>query len=239
MLTILLGVLAAVPVLGEAGESCRSNADCLPSLACVASTCAERVVAPPPIPVRVSTPPAEVVEPPSEVSTDVALPEEPPAQFNGVHFFVGVMAGAGPAWVNANGWVNDRPVSFFAVVPQVPLELRVGLLLGRFELAAEVAPASTFFFNGSVREQLTAALSVGGLIKLYERETFSVSLPIRARGGLAYANMPGLMGGASLGLALRFGNALVEARLLSGELRVLNGSAIVALPFSLSFSWIF
>ena len=239
MLTTLLGVLAAVPVLGEAGETCRSNADCLPSLACVASSCTERV-APPPLPVRAPVPEVEAVRPASTNEiTDVAVSDELKPPFSGVHFFVGAMAGAGPAWVNVSSWSTDRVVSFSTVVPQVPLELRLGLLLGRFELAAEVAPASTFFFNGSVREQLTAALSVGGLIKLYEREDFGVSLPVRARGGLAYVNTAGLMAGASVGLALRFGNALVEARLLSGEFRMVNGGSIVSLPFNLSFSWIF
>lgn len=44
----LLAFLCAVPVLGEAGESCRSNADCEPSLSCVAATCTARRL--PPVP---------------------------------------------------------------------------------------------------------------------------------------------------------------------------------------------
>lgn len=177
-------------------------------------------------------------------ATDVDVSDEPKPQFSGVHFFLGAMAGAGPAWVSAGDWFGYHLVSFSALVPQVPTELRLGLLFGRFEVAAEVAPGSTLFFNGSVHHHASAAVSLGGLIKLYEREDFSVSLPIRARGGLVLVPRdswasPGWVVGASAGVALRFGNALVEARLLAGEFRQVGAAAVVSLPFSLSFSWIF
>jgi hypothetical protein len=231
MLTLLLGVLTAVPVLGEAGESCRNNADCIPSLTCQASTCSERVAEPPPVPHRPWAPPPE----------QVLAADEPNALFSGVHFFLGAMVGAGPAWVKTSTWANERSVSFSAVVPQIPVELRLGLLIGRFELAAEAAPASTFFFNGTVRQQTSAALCVGALIKLLERENLNLSLPLRARSGviLGETGDPGGLLGASVGLAFRFGNTLVEGRLFAFEYRWRGPASVTSLPFSFSVTTLF
>lgn len=121
-------------------------------------------------------------------------------------------------------------------------EVRVGVLFGRFELAAELAPFSVLAFpSGTLSQHATAAVSAGWMLGLYEREGFSISLPIRARGGLLITRVAGGgLVGASAGLALRFGNAIVEARLLGAEYRALStNSNIGSLPLNLSFSWIF
>lgn len=146
----------------------------------------------------------------------------------------------GPAWLNTGEWAGFRWVSFSSASGLIPIEVHAGILVGRFEVAAEVSPGLTLFFYSNGRPHGSAALSLGGLIKLYETENFSISLPIRARGGgfLAGTQVGGLLG-ASVGVALRFGGALLEARLLTGEVRRVGSALVTSLPFSLTASWIF
>lgn len=229
--TPLLALLCAVPVLGEAGESCRSDSDCEASLSCVASTCSARRL--PPVPER--APVAAPVEEPSPVE------EGPQPHFSGVHFFLGVMGGAGPMWASATTTLYDALLSFSASGLMLHSEARIGVLFGRFELAAEVAPLSDIgFANGASSHHGIGAISAGWMLGLYEREGFGISLPIRARGGLFLTPRGGgSIVGASIGVAFRFGHALLEARLLGVEQRSWWAANITSVPFSLGFSWIF
>lgn len=120
-------------------------------------------------------------------------------------------------------------------------EARIGVLFGRFELAAEVAPFSVIgFANGASSQHAIGAVSAGWMLGLYEREGFSISLPIRARGGLFLTQRGGgFIVGGSVGVAFRFGNALLEARLLGVEHRNWWAANITSVPFNLGFSWIF
>lgn len=233
--TPLLALLTAVPVLGEAGESCRTDADCMPSLLCVASTCESRPLAPVPDVSRAVEPVAPV-----EALAETA-PEAPRGHFTGVHFFLGATVGAGPMWSKGSAVLFDAPIEFSAIGAIAQAEARIGVLFGRFELAAELAPGSVgSLVYGVSAQQITAALSTGWMLGLYEREAFSISLPIRVRGGGFLANRGGgLLAGASVGVALRFGNAVLEARLLGGEFRARTGTNVISVPFNLSFSWIF
>lgn len=234
--TPLLALLCAVPVLGEAGESCRSDSDCEASLSCVASTCSARRL--PPVPVDA---PARVESPAPEAQR-TASEEAPKSQYSGTHFFLGAMGGVGWMWSNSQSRIYDAPLSFSADGPMFQGELRAGVLFGRFELAAELAPFSVLTFPyGTFSQHATAAVSAGWMLGLYEREHFSMSLPIRVRGGALVSRVTGgALVGASVGVAFRFGSAVVEARLLAGEHRqLISNGAITSLPLNLSFSWIF
>lgn len=243
--TPLIALLSAVPVLGEAGESCRTNADCEPSLSCVARTCTARPL--PPVPTVTPAPvvaptPASTVDAPAVDTTTVEENPAPAGHFSGVHFLLGALGGVGWMWSNSSRALYDAPIVFSADGPMFQGEVRVGVLFGRFELAAELAPFSVLAFpSGTLSQHATAAVSAGWMLGLYEREGFSISLPIRARGGLLITRVAGGgLVGASAGLALRFGNAIVEARLLGAEYRALStNSNIGSLPLNLSFSWIF
>lgn len=231
--TPLLLLLSAVPILGEEGESCRDDADCASPLACVAKMCTLR--APSPLP-QVSSPPERTE--PAQVVTDATPVDEKPPHFTGVHFVLGAKAGAGPLWTASWVTVFDQAQDFGATTIHLPMELRVGALFGRFELMAELAPATLAFFAGPVR-QSSAALSAGFMVPLYERNDFSVSLPLRVRGGgfISATTGGGLVGG-SAGIGLRFGGALVELR-ATAEHRRTWSSASFSVPVDLSFSWIF
>ncbi|MBL8921780.1 MAG: hypothetical protein JNJ54_23180 [Myxococcaceae bacterium] len=230
--TPLLLVLSAAPVLGEEGESCRTDADCLSSLVCVATTCAVPAVrAEPSID-------GKRVEPPAAPATNVTSEAEAVSLFTGVHFVLGVMGGAGPMWSRSTPWLLDAPQEYEAFGVQVPLELRVGALFGHFELMAELAPWSMAIV-GVPRRQTSATLSAGWLLTLFERKDFSVSLPFRVRGGGYFGNLKGgLAVGGSIGVALRFGNALVELRGVA-DCRATTNNLNIAVPVNLSFSWIF
>jgi hypothetical protein len=243
--TPLIVLLSAVPVLGEEGESCRTDTDCLSSLACVAKTCTLRPVAPPPPrtrvePVRGAPMPVETSSPVAEAVADAVPVDETPRHFTGVHFVLGVMAGAGPMWTKSFGYLLGQPQEFDAFTAQIPMELRLGVLFGRFELMAEVAPATLALMAGPIRHT-SAALSAGFMLPLYENGDFSVSLPIRARGGLFLGSRGtgGLLVGGSAGVGLRFGRALVELRALAEYRYFAPGSFTFGVPVELSFSWIF
>lgn len=182
--TPLLALLCAVPVLGEAGESCRSDADCEASLSCVASTCTARRL--PPVPTVAPAPVvAPTVEAPAVDTTSVEENPAPAGHFSGVHFLLGAMGGAGPMWSSALMWLHDTQIPFSATGMLAQGELRIGVLLGRLELAAELAPGSTgSFVEGVVGQHGSGAISAGWMLPLYERDGFSVSLPVRVRGGL-------------------------------------------------------
>lgn len=168
--------------------------------------------------------------------------EAPKSLYSGVHFFLGAMGGAGWMWSNSSSRLYDAPIAFSANGLMLQGELRGGVLFGRFELAAEVAPFSVLAFPyGTLSQHATGAISAGWMLQLHEREGFGISLPIRARGGLLITRVGGgALVGASIGLALRFGSAVLEARLIGAEYRALvDGSSIGSLPLNLSFSWIF
>jgi hypothetical protein len=145
-------------------------------------------------------------------------PESSPGQFSGIHFALGVQAGGGPAFVTANSvsiGMNGSAgyTTFTGVVPYVPLELRLAVLFGRFELAIEGAPLASTLFGVQPRSMAPLALSVGGLFKLYEQGSLGVYLPVRARGGLILdLKGGGFFGGGSLGLGLRVGAVLFELK---------------------------
>lgn len=232
--TPLLVLLSAVPVLGEEGESCRTSADCLSSLACIAKTCALRPVAPPPV--RAAPPPGP--EPVAELGAGATPADEQPPHFSGIHFVLGAMGGAGLMWTRDSASLFGEPVVFEATGAQLPMELRVGALFGRFELMAEFAPATLALVASAVRHT-SAALSAGVLFTLFERNDFSVVLPLRVRGGgyIGSRSVGALVGGGA-GVGLRFGSALFELR-ASAEYRDTIGGSLVAVPVSLGFSWIF
>lgn len=238
--TPLIVLLSAVPVLGEEGESCRNDADCVSSLACISRTCSVRPVAPPVRPARVDPlpPRAEEPTPAAEAVADAVPVDETPRHFTGVHFVLGAMAGAGPMWTMSSGHLLGQLQEFQALTAQIPMELRLGVLFGRFELMAEVAPATLALVASPVRHT-SVALSAGFMLPLYENGDFSVSLPLRARGGLFFGSRNGgLLVGGSAGVGLRFGRALVELRALAEYRYVANGFTFSA-PVDLSFSWIF
>ncbi|MBL8923130.1 MAG: hypothetical protein JNJ54_30045 [Myxococcaceae bacterium] len=244
--TPLIVLLSAVPVLGEEGESCRTDADCLSSLACTSRVCTPRPAPAAPPSRSVPSVPAEPApslrteEPPpaAEVVTETSPADETPRYFTGVHFVLGAMAGAGPMWTKSSGYLLGQPQEFEAFSAQIPMELRIGVLFGRFELMAEVAPATLALMAAPIRH-FSAALSAGFMLPLYENGDFSVSLPLRARGGVFLSSRNGgpLVGG-SAGVGLRFGRALVELRALAEYRHVWAGSSF-AVPVDLSFSWIF
>ncbi len=144
-------------------------------------------------------------------------------------------------WTSSFTSLYDAPLSFSANGMMLQGEARLGVLFGRFELAAEVAPFSVIgFANGASSKHGIGAVSAGWMLGLYEREGFSISLPIRARGGLFLTQRGGgFIVGGSVGVAFRFGNALLEARLLGVEHRNWWASHITSVPFNLGFSWIF
>lgn len=180
--------------------------------------------------------------PAAPVEQAVVEEVQPQSLYSGTHFFLGAMGGVGWMWSNSESRIYDAPLSFSANGPMFQGELRAGVLFGRFELAAELAPFSVLTFPyGTFSQHATAAVSAGWMLGLYEREHFSISLPIRVRGGALVSRVTGgaLVGG-SVGVAFRFGSAVVEARLLAGEHRqLISNGAITSLPLNLSFSWIF
>lgn len=230
--TALTLALSAAPVLGEAGESCRADADCLPSLACIASTCTERRFIEAPVS-RQAAPveQAQVVE--------LAVVDEPTGPFTGIHFVLGARAGAGVLVTQISQVLYGEVATFSAVGLQAPAELRIGAHFGRFELMAEVAPQTVAVARYQVRTQFSAALSAGWFIGLHENGDFSVSLPVRVRGGLFLTSTTGggLVGG-SAGIALRWGRAILEFS-AGGEYRDLVAGFNAAVPVQVGFSWVF
>jgi hypothetical protein len=231
----LLLVLSQVSMLGETGESCRTDADCIASLACVRAVCSPRapVMAPPPVasPTPMPPPPTPALAPTprpppptrmesaSQVVAEAPIePTPPPGQFSGVHFALGAQVGAGPAFIRSGTVAVAQAAGvetrvFEGVATYVPIELRVALLLGRFEVAIEGAPLSSSMLAASPRSLAPVALSLGGLIKLHEQDSFGLYLPVRARGGLMLGmGGSGLFGGGSLGLGARFGALMLELR---------------------------
>lgn len=218
--------VSQVPLLGEVGESCRSDRDCEAALACVRSVCAPKPIAaeqPRPIEKPVGprdAPPLPVLPPsqPDEVAADVPseVPEEP-LHFSGIHLFVGVSAGAGPMRINASQFLSSpiRGGFFEGSAVTVPLELRVGLLFGRFEAAIEGSPSSTVISGTQPTLLSSAALSVGWLFKLYETADLSLYLPLRGHLGLTHqasSEAVGPSGGGAVGVGLRVKQLLFEAR---------------------------
>lgn len=151
------------------------------------------------------------------------------------------MGGAGPMWSSALLWLHDTQIPFSATGMLAQGELRIGVLLGRLELAAELAPGSTgSFVEGVVGQHGSGAISAGWMLPLYERDGFSVSLPVRVRGGVFATKMvAGALVGGSAGIALRFGGAVLEARLLGVDARLRFSGNVFSMPFNLSFTWIF
>jgi hypothetical protein len=210
-LTLLL--LAQASSLGEAGESCRTAADCAAPLTCTQKVCTlpTRTTAsePPPIPVR-----AAPAEPATVVTADAEPAQEPsPSQFSGVHVAAGVNAGAAPTHlvtvIYGGSYSNFQTSTTF-----IPVELRLALLLGRFEVALEGSPGATTVLAARTRRLFTAALSLGGFIKVYETASFGLFIPVRARGGFVSPDylVPGFLVGATTGFGARFGRLLLEAR---------------------------
>jgi hypothetical protein len=252
----LLLVLSQVSLLGEAGESCRTDADCAAPLACVRAVCTPRSMpAPvaPPAPARFGPPPSSFGEPPpvpvrqtfpQASASQPVTPEPPPGQFSGIHVALGVQAGAGPAFVTATGLAVGATgkggyTTFGGVVPYVPVELRLAVLFGRFELAIEGAPMSTSMIGVRARSMAPLALSVGGLFKLYEQGSVGVFLPVRARGGLVIDPLAaGLFGGGSVGLGVRVGAAMFELK-AGGEYVYRFTSTAVVVPITASATIVF
>ncbi|MDX2009782.1 MAG: hypothetical protein SFW67_06320 [Myxococcaceae bacterium] len=273
----LVLVLSQVSMLGEAGESCRTDADCAAPFACVRAVCTVRPApvapatrgwqpAPTPVPVTQPAPgwqsaPAAVGAPtpapspatdsvppplparstaPDEVAHVAAEPEAaPPGQFSGVHFAIGVQGGAGPAFVRAGSLAYSQGFTGFAGAANfegqamyVPVELRLALLIGRFELALEGAPLSTTIIGVSARSLAPLSVSVGGLFKLYEQGPVGVYLPLRARAGLipTFSNF-GFFGGGSVGVGVRFERVLFEVK-GGAEYLLWNLSSAVLVPFT-------
>lgn len=119
------------------------------------------------------------------------------------------------------------------------MELRLGAHFGRFKLMAEVAPQTGLLARYTATAQFTAALSAGWFFGLHENGDFSVSLPVKVRGGLFLARTTGggVVGG-SVGVALRWGRALLEFS-AGGEYRNLVSGFNAAVPVQVGFSWIF
>lgn len=180
--------------------------------------------------------------PAAPVEQAVVEEVQPQSLYSGTHFFVGVMGGAGPMWSSAMIWLQDDQalLSTQGVLGQI--EARAGLVFGRFELALEVAPelAGALAMGISSRHS-TASLSAGWSFVLHERDGFAVSLPIRVRAGGFFTSLNGVGGlaGCSAGVALRFGSAVLEARLLGAEYRVRWAANILSVPFNLGFTWLF
>jgi hypothetical protein len=173
--------------------------------------------------------------PRNEVAQVSAEPEAPPpGQFSGVHVAIGVQGGAGPAFVQAwsTAYASNSSrdyvgsTGFSGEATWVPVELRLALLIGRFELALEGSPLGTTVIGSSARSLAPVALSVGGLIKLYERGTVGVYLPLRLRAGVVVdVPNPGYFGGASVGVGARFDRLLFEVKGGAEYLRFGNASA--------------
>lgn len=221
--SLLVLSLSQLPVLGEAGESCRTDRDCEASLACVRMVCSPKPVAPrvepipsAPSPRVVSAPASEVKESAVEVK-DSAEPPETPSQFSGIHFFVGANVGAGPSFVqvhSADYGGAYRFADFSGVTAKLPLELRLGVVFGKFEVALEGAPTSPV--TGSTLSWLSSVgLSAGWLFRLHESSDFGIYLPARVRAGAFFQygrESIGVAGSANLGVGFRFGQVLLEAR---------------------------
>lgn len=166
-------------------------------------------------------------------------PAPPPGQFSGVHFALGAQVGAGPAFVTAFSERLALWTNFGGSAVMAPIELRLALLIGRFELALEGAPGSTMIIGAGPRGLASASLSVGGLIKLYEQGDFGVYLPLRARGSLVFASFgvaPGL--GASTGVGFRFGAFMLEAR-GAFELASWGTRVVTSIPITAAATYVF
>lgn len=227
MLSTALVLVLNQLALGEAGESCRSSADCAAPLSCLAGVCSAPSIAPPPMPTR-SAPEASAPQVSTEADTDTAVP------FEGTHFFIGARAGAGPAYTTTTDFMSWQ--QFSGLTYALPAELRLGLLFGRFELFVEGAPATLFLSRTTL---VTVTAGVGVMIKLYESESFGVYLPLRARAGIAMTVFPvAALGGGSAGLGLRFGHLLAELR-AGADFAGANGSSVLTAPVTLGLTWAF
>lgn len=110
--------------------------------------------------------------------------QRPLVASSGVHFLLGAMGGAGPMWTSSFTSLYDAPLSFSANGMMLQGEARLGVLFGRFKDSRQRSHRSQSSASptGLSSKHGIGAVSAGWMLGLYEREGFSISLPIRARG---------------------------------------------------------
>lgn len=190
-------------LLGGAGESCRSRADCKTGLKCVDHTCLDQN--------------AKAPEPgPENAQPETAPSEWMSFRLEGVHPFAGLNLMGGPAIplfaLSGRSITRNANGSF-------QLALRGGVFVGRTELALELAPFTYLPYSTDTVAFAGAAFSVmgtvGHFIPLHEG---TVSLYWPLRGGV------GLMAGGHntgdlayfearadlVGVALRIGHLVLD-----------------------------
>ncbi len=190
-------------MLGGAGESCRSRADCKTGLKCIDHACVD--------------PNAKQPEPSPETSKPESAPSEWMAfRLEGLHPFVGINLMGGPSFplfaLSGRSLTRNANGSF-------QFALRGGLFIGRTELAIELSPftylpysTDSSAFNGS---EFHLMGTVGYFLGLHEGPV-SVYWPLR--GGVGFMaggnNSYGLVyfeARADLvGVALRVGHVVID-----------------------------
>jgi hypothetical protein len=230
---------ARAQALGESGESCRARADCLEGLRCIANTC----TAPDPGACEADADcaaeqacqdgrcaavgaEAEGEPTPEPAEGAAATPEAgrrwADFELQGPHFFAGVTFAPGMTGFWDYGGALPVWAAFL-------FSLRAGVLFGRVELSAELAPVTWVWdfspeehphfadhqWEGNV-ESLSFLVNVGGLIRLAN----NVSWPLRFGLGLVSHELPltdvYMQGRLDLiGLVYQYGHLLFELDLPS------------------------
>lgn len=251
----LLSLVVSQAGLGEAGESCRGDSDCEPSLACVRQVCAARSLTPARLEQSLALAPPPNAQ--AEVGEAPKLEERAsgPGPFDGTRFFVGVGGGGGPARVA--GWVgfgeHPSPALFFesAGQAQVSASAKLGVLFKWFEISADLSPGAYLQVGRAANALARAAVNVGAWIRLYANEQLAVYLPLRVSLGVFGILVPSAndspstfdVGGQVLGVGVGGRHFHVEVGLLGGSWAQFAGRnrnvQQLTLNFAASALWFF
>jgi hypothetical protein len=214
--------------LGEAGESCRARSDCAEGLMCIANTCRDtregascgatsecgshlvcrqnQCVAPAAASTPLTSARVYASAAPSPVapvvSSELAPAWNHPFEEGSTHFFAGFSLAPGYTGKSVYGYDSGSTAFMF--------NLRAGVLIGRNEIAFELAPG-TFILKDNLGEAkgVATALSYAHFIRV----AHNLYWPLRVKVG--YAGAIDLkdtfsVGGSLLGLAYTWKHVLFE-----------------------------
>ncbi len=177
-------------IRGGEGESCRARNDCDKGLLCVDHVCVDERLGEPctdndecgggSLVCRDKTCAARHAGEGEGASAETTL--------TGVHPFVGVAVRGGPSF-GLDTLNQSSPIFSSYTTTQtagsVAFALRGGVLLGRHEIALEIAPFSDQYFSNIPGPAFHAVATYGYYVPLYERSGFaSVYWPLRVGAGI-------------------------------------------------------
>ncbi len=251
----------AVPVSRE-GAACGATSECQSAeLRCIQQICRRPVppVAAPNAPaLRGPGPFAE--QPPAPPPSDYAAPapypayqpqqpppaayEPPPSRSSRSFRQSEELESAGDVLTGRRGYVGGAiglgPFLGKGSYVSFPLSVRAGIWFDQMDLQFELSPFTDFIvIGGTAFANLQFNVSVGYFIPFARSDSFAIGLPLRGGIGLVLGGVSAFAVRADLlGLALRFRNVHLEINLPSGSLLLGSDGAGIALPLTVSVTFL-